>query len=319
MHQMFVDHTLWVKEPGISDHGVLWLQDKVPKKVKKYEFKFQNLVIEMDGYKERVQQSWGLHEQGTKQYVVWQKLLRLQKVIKSCSKPIIGLSRQIEEAMRNLSKAQENLMRNRFNTKEIDTMKQRMAEINKLQTWEEKALSQRAKINWLRLGDGNNNYFHAHLKSKWHKSTISELIKEDGSKVTSHEEMEAEILRFYKELVGTTPTSIKKIDIVAMRNGRQLTKAQGDVLTKKIEDKEIWYKINGQTTKVLSARRGLRQGDPISPMLFVLVMEYLHRLTDKLQNNTRFQFHSRCDKIKIVELSFADDLLMFARGDSQSF
>lgn len=37
------------------------------------------------------------------------------------------------------------------------------------------------------------------------------------------------------------------------------------------------YVVNVQTTSILKAERGLKQGDLISPLLFWLIMEYLHR------------------------------------------
>lgn len=55
-----------------------------------------------------------------------------------------------------------------------------------------------------------------------------------------------------------------------------------------------------------------------SPYLFVLVMAYLCRTLKHLSKNSEFNFHPRCEKLGIAYLSFADDLLLFARGDLMS-
>lgn len=78
------------------------------------------------------------------------------------------------------------------------------------------------------------------------------------------------------------------------------------------------YMINGTTSQCLQAKRGLRQGDPISPLLFVLVMEYLYRNLQSLRRNPDFNFHAKCENLRIINLSFADDLLFFSRGDTVS-
>ncbi|GKC77044.1 RNA-directed DNA polymerase, eukaryota, reverse transcriptase zinc-binding domain protein [Tanacetum coccineum] len=65
--------------------------------------------------------------------------------------------------------------------------------------------------------------------------------------------------------------------------------------------------------------RGLRQGDPISPYLFTLVMEVLNLLIKKnIEDNMGFQYHFGCKNLKITYLCFADDLLVFCHEDTQS-
>ncbi|XP_058754780.1 uncharacterized protein LOC131627941 [Vicia villosa] len=77
------------------------------------------------------------------------------------------------------------------------------------------------------------------------------------------------------------------------------------------------YKVNNVVSDILQAKRGLRQGDSSSLILFVLVMEYLHSLQN-LGKNPNFNFHSKYEKLKIINLSFADDLLLFTSGDISS-
>ncbi|XP_056686064.1 uncharacterized protein [Spinacia oleracea] len=72
-----------------------------------------------------------------------------------------------------------------------------------------------------------------------------------------------------------------------------------------------------KSTKPFSAKKGLRQGDPMSPFLFAIGMEYLTRHLKQLQTQPDFNFHPKCEKLAITHLMFADDLLMFSRADIQ--
>ncbi|XP_058727178.1 uncharacterized protein LOC131598614 [Vicia villosa] len=60
------------------------------------------------------------------------------------------------------------------------------------------------------------------------------------------------------------------------------------------------------------------QGDPISPYLFVILMEYLLRCLHHMQLDPKFNHHSKCQKLQLTNLMFSDDVLLLSRGDTLS-
>ncbi|PNY02575.1 hypothetical protein L195_g025887 [Trifolium pratense] len=398
-------------------------------------------------------------------FVLWRKLLRLQPVIRKLSRPVTSINITLEKARENLRQAHSRLLQDRMNPLNIIAVKEYTEEVIKWSDMEEQMLQQKAKIEWLRLGDGNNKYFHASIKTKQTQCELRTLYREDGTMVTTHEDIEQEVLSLYGNLMGKADTNLEGIDIVAMRDGPQITNDQKELLLAPIMEDEIlralksigdlkapgmdgfgakffkstWSIIKNDViaavmeffydekiysainstlvtlipkhsaaktvkeyrlisccttifkiiSKILTARLskvlgsivnlsqaafvpeqhihdhillayelirgysrkggmpkcmlqldlqkacdivdwhalqhilkeigcGLRQGDPISPLLFVVVMEYMYRTLQKLTKVPDVNFQSKCENLSIINLSFADDLLIFTRGAAKS-
>jgi hypothetical protein len=68
--------------------------------------------------------------------------------------------------------------------------------------------------------------------------------------------------------------------------------------------------VNGSATTEINIQRGLKQGDPLAPFLFILVAEGLEGLMKKAVELNRFKgFKVRSNEVVVSHLQYADDTL----------
>ncbi|XP_071726527.1 uncharacterized mitochondrial protein AtMg01250-like [Rutidosis leptorrhynchoides] len=79
-----------------------------------------------------------------------------------------------------------------------------------------------------------------------------------------------------------------------------------------LKSASILILINGAPTNEFTLGRGVRQGDPLSPFLFILAAEGLNILTKAALDNDLFKgIEVGKDKVLISHLQYADDTIFF--------
>ncbi|XP_074291146.1 uncharacterized protein LOC141617914 [Silene latifolia] len=90
------------------------------------------------------------------------------------------------------------------------------------------------------------------------------------------------------------------------------------LIMKCVQTPSYTLSVNGSSFDFFEGKRGLRKGDPLSPLLFTIYMEYLSRILGIIAQQDDFRYHPMCGHIKLNHLLFADDLLMFCKGTETS-
>lgn len=80
----------------------------------------------------------------------------------------------------------------------------------------------------------------------------------------------------------------------------------------------ISFLVNGSATNDFKVEGGLRQGDPLSPFIFVITMEGLIGLVGIAKEQQEFKGFKVNDEVTFNILQFTDDTVIFRDGGSDN-
>ena len=76
----------------------------------------------------------------------------------------------------------------------------------------------------------------------------------------------------------------------------------------------FFFLINGVATPFFHSKQGLRQGCPLSPLLFLLVVEFVRHFLEATKISGSFKGLPISQVLYISHLLFVDDILIFCDG-----
>jgi len=82
-----------------------------------------------------------------------------------------------------------------------------------------------------------------------------------------------------------------------------------------VETTSFYVYVNGSLFNNFKGQCGVQQGDPLSPYLFIIDMEYFSRLLKINTQQLGFHFHPKCQALGISHLGFTNDILLLYRCD----
>ncbi|XP_016456605.2 uncharacterized protein LOC107780573 [Nicotiana tabacum] len=127
---------------------------------------------------------------------------------------------------------------------------------------------------------------------------------------------------FFKDYWNTVGKNLTAGVLEFFVTGKMLKALNNKVTTvipkTKYADKVGDYRPIACCNTVYKGKKGLRQGDRVSPLLFLICMEYLTRIFKLVTQQEGFEFHTKCCVIKLNHLCFANVVLLFCKGDYHS-
>ncbi|XP_012827280.1 PREDICTED: uncharacterized protein LOC105948608 [Erythranthe guttata] len=193
-------------------------------------------------------------------------------------------------------------------------VKELQAELENLYVDTDMYWRQRSKVQWVREGDRNTSFFHAKATTRKRINTVNKIKDNSGFWRDKPEEIEKVISDYFEEIFKSTDPSVIEIDEVLECIEPRIS---GDAAQKLTLPFTKSPGPDGLPFGSVHPTRGLRQGDPLSPYLFICCAEALIAVNRAVDNGEVHGIQVAPSAPIISNLCFADDTLLFCEA-SQS-
>nr|XP_009765405.1 PREDICTED: uncharacterized protein LOC104216959 [Nicotiana sylvestris] len=292
-------------------------------------------------------QNWTADFIGDPFYMFNHKLKKLKKALSIWSRATYG------DIFQKITSLEEVVIVHEAQFERFPTYQNRerlqkvQAELIRYLALEEEFWRQKSGMAWFQDGDRNTKFFHAQVNGRRRRLQLKQIQDTNGNWLEGNNDMADEAVRFFKEQLQEETTTMS-FDILE-HVPTLVDYAQNVELIKQPTKEEVRHAVfglNGDSAGgpdgftgcffhtywdiiaedmvnmpygFFKSTRGVKQGDPISPTLFILAAEALSRGLNALHRNLHFNgFGLPKWSPKINHLSYADDIIIFSSYDATS-
>ncbi|XP_070039273.1 uncharacterized protein [Nicotiana tomentosiformis] len=163
---------------------------------------------------------------------------------------------------------------------------------------QESLLKQKSQSKWFEEGDANTNYFHSILREKRRRLQLHKIKNRKEKWIQGEEKIAREAVKYFEVIFNLPKPAFNNSILDCIPHCIQ--EEENDKLTGMPTEEEIkvaifslsadsrvWYSIiiNGSRADFFTSSQGLKQGDPLSPSLFIIAAEVLTRSLNMFNSN----------------------------------
>ncbi|GAV92663.1 hypothetical protein CFOL_v3_36041 [Cephalotus follicularis] len=223
--------------PGISDHSPCIIQVKKPSFTGSRPFKYLNLWASHPAFLEVVQQVWAQPVEAPPLDAVGMKLRLLKRALKEFHRTHFKELETECTRLRLLIETQQAFLDvNPANAEARNKEKKLLEEFYEASGKEESYFKQKARVNWLKLGDSNSKFFHKVVKVRQARNSIVKIQKPDGEWTHSQLEVGEESVKFFSNLFQSP---LRRSGIQLKNLGVGITAEQKEVMGREVSREEI--------------------------------------------------------------------------------
>ncbi|XP_074301052.1 uncharacterized protein LOC141632401 [Silene latifolia] len=318
-------------------HTPCVLQAFDDKDKKRRSFKYYNMWSQAENFKLCVQSNWKGKWFGTKMYILTRQLKNLKCRLRKLNKESFAdIENNFHRAKMHLEYIQDRLRGEPQSIQLIEMERDASNSVRFLANASHEFLVQKSKVTWMEKGDSNTKYLHQVIKVRRPGTRLAailpDIISENqsgfikGRSIVENILICQDIVRCYNRRAAS-PRFMLKVDLQKaydsvswafleqMMNSLNFPTHMIHLIMECMSTATYSLVLNGDTFGHFKGAKGLRQGEPLSPLLFTVAMEYFSRILAYTTDTMAFKFHPMCGKLSLSHLMFADDLLLFSKGD----